>query len=135
MRDWKPYIKYNDKFLDAISWFMRVGGISLFPFVILRERYLGKDPLVNKYTNRFWKDKAKRIINHETIHFQQQLELLIIPFYIIYVMEYIIKSLLLFSIKKGYMAISFEREAYDNDDNLEYLKTRKRYSWIKRIFK
>lgn len=135
MRDWKPYIKYNDKFLDAISWFMRVGGISLFPFVILRERYLGKDPLVNKYTNRFWKDKAKRIINHETIHFQQQLELLIIPFYIIYVTEYIIKSLLLFSIKKGYMAISFEREAYDNDDNLEYLKTRKRYSWIKRIFK
>ena len=39
MKNWKPFVKYNDKFLDAISWFMKVGGISLFPFIILREKY------------------------------------------------------------------------------------------------
>jgi hypothetical protein len=31
--------------------------------------------------------------------------------------------------------ISFEREAYDNDDNLTYLGIRKRYNWVKRILK
>ncbi len=55
-------------------------------------------------------------INHENIHGRQQLELLIIPFYIIYLIEWIFK---------GYRNISFEKEAYDNEDNLDYLKTRK----------
>ena len=36
-----PVVIYNDRFLDAISWFMQVGGISLFPFIILREKYPG----------------------------------------------------------------------------------------------
>ena len=27
--------------------------------------------------------------------------------------------------------IPFEKEAYDNDKNLDYLETRKRYSWLK----
>ena len=34
-----PIIKYSDKFLNSISWFMKVGGITLWPFVVLRERY------------------------------------------------------------------------------------------------
>lgn len=55
-------------------------------------------------------------LNHESIHGRQQLELLIIPFYIIYLIEQIFK---------GYRNISFEKEAYNNDNNLDYLKTRK----------
>lgn len=58
-------------------------------------------------------------LNHEKIHSKQQLELLIIPFYIIYLIE---------AIFKGYYCISFEKEAYANQDNLDYLKTRKWYS-------
>ena len=83
MKNWKPIVKYSDKFLDAISWFMRIGGISLFPFVILREKYQNGD--------KFWVERGKRTINHESIHFQQQLELLIIPFYIIYLLEWFFK--------------------------------------------
>lgn len=127
MKDWKPFVKYNDKFLDSISWFMRIGGISLFPFIILREKY--------KDGSKFWKAKAKKIINHETIHFQQQLELGVVLFYVIYVIEYIVKSLIYFNIQKGYYNISFEREAYTNEKNFHYLKNRKRYNWIKQIIK
>ena len=62
-------------------------------------------------------------LNHEKIHWRQQLELLVIPFYIIYLIEWIFK---------GYKHISFEKEAYDNEDNLNYLKERKYFAqWRK----
>ncbi len=119
-----PIVKYSDKFLNNISWFMRIGGITLWPFVVLRERY---------NSTAYFKNKAKRIINHESIHIKQQEEVLVLPFYILYVLEWFIK--LFFYGKKSYYNISFEREAFDNDDNLDYLKTRKKYAWIKRILK
>lgn len=62
------------------------------------------------------------LLNHERIHLRQELEMLIIPFYIVYLTE------LLF---KGYRNISFEREAYSNESDLNYLKIRKPYSWLK----
>lgn len=115
-----PIIKYSDKFLKSISWFMSIGGITLWPFIVLRERH-------NK--NKWARARAKRIINHESIHIKQQQELLIVPFYVIYILEWFVK--LFFYGKKAYYNISFEREAYANDDNYEYLKTRKFWSWIK----
>lgn len=36
---------------------------------------------------------------------------------------------------KAYRSISFEQEAYDNDDNYDYLNNRKRFSWLKNIFR
>lgn len=125
MKKLKPIVLYNDKFLDLISWFMKVGGIALFPFCILRKKY--------RDGNEYFIKKGKEIINHETIHFQQALELGIIPFYILYVLEWVIK--LPFYGSKAYYNISFEREAYDNDEDFNYLKIRKRYNWVKRILK
>ena len=122
MKDWRPIVKYSDKFLNAISWFMRIGGISLFPFIILREKY---------QSNKFWIKRGKRTINHESIHFQQQLELLVILFYVVYILEWFFK-LFIYG-RKAYYNISFEREAYNNDENFDYLNTRKRYNWIKLI--
>lgn len=115
----KPIVIYSNKFLNSVSWFMSVGAISLFPFIILRERYEGTK-------------KGEEIINHETIHFKQTIELLIIPFYILYVIEWFIK--LFFYGGKSYYNISFEREAYSNENNLEYNKNRKLYSWVKYLF-
>lgn len=127
MKNLKPKIIYNDKFLDRVGIFFKIGGISLFPIVILREYYLIDIPL--------WRKRKAKTTNHETIHFQQQLEMLIIPFYILYVLEYLLKFLIYFNVKKAYYNISFEQEAFANDTNLEYLKTRKRFNWIKLIFK
>jgi len=119
-----PIVKYSDKVLDRLSIFMRIGGITLWPYVILREKYKKQS---------YWKKRAPRIINHESIHIKQQEELLVIPFYLIYMLEWFIK-LFVYG-KDAYYNISFEREAYDNDDNLSYLSARKHYAWIKRIIK
>lgn len=78
-------------------------SITIFPFI-------------------FTKSRDKIIINHERIHFRQQLEMLVIPFFIWYIIEVIFK---------GYGNTSFEQEAYQNEDNLNYLKSRKLYSWVK----
>ena len=65
---------------------------------------------------------TEELINHEQIHLRQQIELLIIPFYIWYLIE-------LYT--KGYYNISFEREAYANDHNLNYLKKRRIFAFIR----
>ena len=116
-----PIIKYSDKFLNSISLFMKVGGITIWPLVLLREKYS--------------KGNSKRIINHESIHIKQQEELLIIPFYVLYVLEWLVKSIIYRSFNKAYYNISFEREAYSNQRRWTYLEKRKNYAWFKRIIK
>ena len=116
-----PIIKYNDKFLNSISWFGKVGGITLFPWVVLREKY--RD-------NPWYKSKAIIIINHESIHIEQQKELLVVFFYAWYLIEWFVR---LFMKGNAYRNISFEKEAYSNKDNMKYLETRKRYSFLKYI--
>lgn len=72
--------------------------------------------------------------NHESIHERQYYELLIIFFLIWYVFEFLIRFVCNgFQWKKAYRSISFEREAYENDDNLSYLNERKHYAWLKYI--
>ena len=90
-------------------------GLTVFPFVFVKNAF----------------DKANAFfINHEKIHLRQQLELLIFPFFIWYALEYVFR---LFQYKNGYLAyknICFEREAYDNESNLNYLKSRKFFKFI-----
>ncbi len=84
-------------------------GLTFYPFVFLAD----KDDKLNEV-----------FINHEKIHIRQQLELLIVPFYLWYFTEYLIRLLQFRNRKKAYYAISFEREAYANEKDLEYLKSR-----------
>lgn len=88
-------------------------GITLCPFGI----YM--DDISNIFT-----------LNHEKIHWRQQIEMLIIPFYIWYIVELLIRN-----IKKNredaYFSLGFEKEAYNNQNNLDYIRTRKPYSWLK----
>lgn len=74
---------------------------------------------------------SERMIRHETIHTKQMKELLFIPFYILYVIEWLVK--LLFYGKQAYRNISFEREAYSNEYDLNYLGNRKRFAFVKYI--
>ena len=68
-------------------------------------------------------------INHEAIHTAQMKEMLYILFYLWYIFEWFIK--LFTHGTYAYRNISFEREAYQNEDNLKYLDNRKHYSWTK----
>ena len=70
------------------------------------------------------------VLNHERIHTAQMKELWYLPFYIIYLLEWVVR---LFMKGNAYRNLSFEREAYDNETNLDYLATRRRWAmWRKR---
>lgn len=75
-------------------------------------------------------------INHERIHNEQMKELLFLPFYIHYGLEWLIKLFIhKFKAHTAYRNVSFEKEAYANESNLDYISHRKHYNWIKSIFK
>lgn len=111
-------------------------------FIWIRKEYLDS---YDEYTH-----------NHESIHAYQQIEILVasivlmailipifgwswwwmfaslvIPF-IIYILCWIIE-LILPPYKSAYRNICFESEAMYNEGNLNYLKSRKPFSWIKYI--
>ncbi len=91
-------------------------GIALWPFIVVKNSFLKED---------------EAFINHERIHIRQQAELLVIPFYFFYFTEYIIRVMQYRNSQKAYLNISFEREAYFNEHDLDYLKTRKPWSFLK----
>lgn len=67
--------------------------------------------------------------NHESIHTAQMKELLYLPFYIIYVMEWLLRLFQnRFNAYRAYLAISFEREAYLHESDPTYLSHRHRFS-------
>lgn len=93
-------------------------GMTLFPFIFLREA----------------KDRSNAVlIHHERIHLRQQLELLILPFYIIYFSEWLVKLCYYRDRRKAYLNLSFEREAYQNETNLQYLEQRKWFQFLRYI--
>lgn len=69
---------------------------------------------------------SEKDYNHEAIHTAQMKEMLYIGFYVWYIVEWLIR---LFKKGNAYRNICFEAEAYDNDDNLTYLSSRKRFAW------
>ena len=67
--------------------------------------------------------------NHEKIHAAQQKELLYLPFFIWYVVEWLVLLVKYRDKKKAYYNIRFEKEAYNHQDDLSYLKKRKHYHY------
>nr|WP_248905297.1 hypothetical protein [Flavobacterium sp. K5-23] len=91
-------------------------GLTLFPFVLIRYKVDTKNLV---------------FLNHEKIHLRQQMELLIIPFFIWYVFEYLFRLVQYRNRNLAYRNISFEREAYANETNLDYLKNRSIFRFVK----
>ncbi|QQO97297.1 hypothetical protein Molly5_198 [Maribacter phage Molly_5] len=103
------------------SKYIKGNGVNLFGIVILNS-ILQATPI-----------KRRAVINHEGIHTIQMRGLLYIGFYLIYALEFLVYLVIHRDLYKAYRAISFEREAFDNQyhDNIEdYVST---YSWF-RIF-
>ena len=107
-----PIIIISDFICELFSVFIRVGGITLYPFIILRKE---------------WNNKTT--IHHEKIHIEQQKELLVVFFYILYVYYWLKGKIKGLTNSEAYMLIPFEKEAYENEDNFDYLKSRKKYNW------
>ena len=68
-------------------------------------------------------------LNHEQIHAAQQRELLYIPFFIWYAIEWGILFLKYRDWEKAYFHIRFEQEAYHHQADLDYLDCRKHYCY------
>ena len=84
----------------------RTIGITLFPFIFINKKFKNKPYL----------------INHENIHIQQQLEWLILPFYLVYIGHFLYNFLILkMNYNRSYINICFEKEAYSNECKFEYL--------------
>jgi len=101
----------SDRAISFFEFILRSPGIralAFFPFILI--------PSSTKV------DKV--LINHEKIHLRQQLELLVIPFYAWYLAAYY---------TKGYYNVCFEKEAYANENDLNYLRKRKMFAFINYI--
>jgi len=90
-------------------------AISFFPFIVIKDE-LDKTNLV--------------LINHEKIHLRQQAELFILPFYLLYVLDYLIQFIRFKDKNKAYRNIVFEKEAYANENNRNYMQARRFLGWI-----
>jgi len=94
----------------------KFNGIVIYPFIFAHPNGLNE-----------------RQLNHELIHIKQQRELLVIPFYILYLVEFLFRLIQYRNPSLAYYNISFEREAYTNERKVGYLENRKWYSWMKYI--
>jgi len=93
-------------------------GMAVFPFILIKYDF----------------DKSNGVfVNHEKIHLRQQLELLVIPFFVWYVLEYLIRLVQYQNMDLAYRNISFEREAYAKETELDYLKNRSFFQFLNYI--
>ena len=90
-------------------------GMAIFPFILLKSAKLKNDP---------------EVINHEKIHIRQQLELLILPFYLLYLGHFFINLIKYKNKDLAYRNISFEREAYTKETDLHYIRNRRMFQFL-----
>lgn len=117
MRNWEPVFIEDSKVPVVLSKVapLEIGAISFGWWVWSRNK-------VGPVTRR-----------HETIHFQQQLELGFVLQWLLYGLFWLIGLFIYkFDGNKAYRENPFEREAYANEEEIPYLsETRKRYSWVR----
>jgi len=138
------WIKYNNTI------FMKKWNITLFPFIFLRGK--NKEDVIN----RIGVKKYNRLVNHEMIHRKQQKGLFMFGvllaaiiaittnsfiltvlghfiYYVIYILNWVI-NLFRYG-NKAYVNIAMEKEASMNNNDYEYIKKMKYFSWIRYLLK
>lgn len=90
--------------------------MAVFPFILVKKQSMKQDQV---------------LIRHETIHLRQAAELLVLPFYVLYLANYIVNRFKYNNHHQAYMHIVFEQEAYRQEKNNTYLQTRKLYAWVR----
>ena len=109
----KPIVIVSPRICKALSVFINVGAITLFPFIISREKM------------------DETLLNHEMIHIKQQMETLVIGFYALYVWYWGIALAKGLRGSEAYRAIPFEKEAYANEEDMSYCDNRSIWAWMR----
>jgi len=107
----KPIIIQNSNIPKYLSIFISISAITLFPFIISRD------------------EMSDVTIRHEIIHIEQQRELFVIFFYILYVWYWLRGKVSGMTNDEAYMNIPFEKEAYQKMHDENYLETRENHAW------
>lgn len=87
----------------------KADAVTIFPFIFMKRELYRHNTV---------------LLNHERIHIRQALELMVLPFYIWYLIEFVGRLIQYRNFRQAYRNISFEREAYENDRISDYLKKR-----------
>ncbi|MFN8323923.1 MAG: hypothetical protein U0T74_14760 [Chitinophagales bacterium] len=99
-----------------VTRFVPYSAMALYPFILVKREEMKQNVI---------------LIHHEKIHHRQQLELLIVPFYLLYLFNYLFNLLRYRNHYKAYREIIFEREAFQMDNDLDYLSRRKMFAFVK----
>jgi hypothetical protein len=116
VRNWKPIFVEDSK---IPVWLSKIAPIEINA-ITLGIIVFGRSSL------------PEHVRRHETIHFQQFLETLFIPFVLIYFYDYIKNYFLHRNGQIAYRNIRAEKEAYLNAGTVGYLNERQRYKWLLR---
>lgn len=82
------------------------------------------------FVQRRWGRFMPHEVNHELIHSYQQWELTYPLFYLWYGIEYLVRLFQhRFNADKAYRSISFEREAFAHERDLQYHHHRRLFAW------
>ncbi len=108
-----PIFIENSRIPKILSWFapITIGAINLVFFVFARSEL---------------DDQTKR---HETIHYRQWMELLVVGFAPLYVLFWLVLLLKKRDGKLAYRLNPFEMEAYEHQHDPGYLDNRKLFAW------
>ena len=104
--------------------------------IVVECRLIPKRYCVNLFGMVWSRDTSwidQRVLRHERIHTAQMREMLYLPFYIFYLLEYLVKLLIYRDHDRAYRSISFEREAYAKESSCHYLSLRHPYDWMNYI--
>lgn len=116
LKNSRPWFFENSKIPVILSYLspISIGAITIGPLVFSRG------------------EMSDVIKNHESIHWQQYIDCGILGFIVLYYSFYFWNWVKYRDGKLAYFMIPFEKEAYDNDENMDYLQSRQRYAWLKK---
>ena len=122
MRIRKAIVKV--KFLEILSKIQgfKVGGYVFFPWI-----FINKECPNTPTGKKIW----NKTVNHESIHWYQNVELLWIGFLLLYGINYIVNRFIYKGHYEAYRNVVFEREAYNKAWVVDYLEIERGwYEWI-----
>ena len=110
-----PFVLVSDKLLKILSPFRATRGLTFWPFIIVS---------ASKY-------KRHIIKNRQLLAYQQQIELLIVGYLVVYALTFIKGLIKNRNFQKAIDSVPFNKEQIANEKKYSWKGTRKMYSWIK----
>lgn len=109
----------------------------MLPFKIYTRKrifnyYTGLSFFIFIWISKLTKDEVK-LVRHEKIHFLQQVEMLFVFHWLMYAFFYLLVRVKGHGHYVAYRYNPFELEAYSNEHDVNYLKTRKTFAWISSV--